>query len=116
MGAERELTDPSSVMKAVAEFDELGREAFLDKYGFGPAYKYLLVVDGKEYDAKAVIGVARGFQYPERGPLASQQILEQRPSSQTAAGWNGLHRQRKAGRNPRRPASCVDTIAHPSCA
>ncbi|MCD9591603.1 hypothetical protein [Streptomyces sp. 8ZJF_21] len=47
-----------AVLKAVAEYDELGRDAFLSKYGFGGARSYVLVHDGGEYDAKAIAGVA----------------------------------------------------------
>jgi hypothetical protein len=64
-----ELTDSEAVRKAVAEFDELGRDGFLRKYGFGPARSYFLVVDGKRYDSKAIVGAAHGFQFPDRGPL-----------------------------------------------
>ncbi|GAB3952927.1 HNH endonuclease [Streptomyces sparsus] len=47
-----------SVLKAVAEHDELGREAFLTKYGFGEAQSYVLVHEGNKYDSKAIAGVA----------------------------------------------------------
>ncbi|MFF2651985.1 HNH endonuclease [Streptomyces sp. NPDC058045] len=52
-----------SVLKALAEHDELGREAFLGKYGFGAARSYLLVHEGREYDSKAVAGVAHKWGY-----------------------------------------------------
>ncbi|MGV9316000.1 HNH endonuclease [Streptomyces sp. NPDC003691] len=47
-----------SVLKVLVEHDELGREAFLEKYGFGEARSYVLVHEGREYDSKAVAGVA----------------------------------------------------------
>ncbi|MFJ4981497.1 HNH endonuclease [Streptomyces coeruleorubidus] len=47
-----------SVLKAVVEHDDLGREAFLSKYGFGGARSYVLVHEGREYDSKAIAGVA----------------------------------------------------------
>ncbi|MFJ4436298.1 HNH endonuclease [Streptomyces sp. NPDC088923] len=47
-----------SVLKVLTEHDELGREAFLAKYGFGSARSYVLVHEGQEYDSKAVAGVA----------------------------------------------------------
>ncbi|MFJ3101768.1 HNH endonuclease [Streptomyces sp. NPDC086835] len=47
-----------SVLKALAEHDELGRDAFLASYGFGEARSYVLVHEGQEYDSKAVAGVA----------------------------------------------------------
>lgn len=34
-----ELTDPSAVVQALAEFDRVGRTAFLERYGFGETGK-----------------------------------------------------------------------------
>ncbi|MEU6774075.1 hypothetical protein [Streptomyces sp. NPDC046759] len=48
----------ASVLKAIAEHDELGREAFLETYHFGKARSYVLVHEGREYDSKAIAGVA----------------------------------------------------------
>ena len=53
--------DRPHVLQALAEYDELGGEAFLDTYGFKPARTYLLVHDGKSYDSKAVLGVAHRY-------------------------------------------------------
>ena len=64
-----DLTSRQAVLDAIAEFDRLGRDAFLDKYGFGRARDYFLVVDGREYDSKAIVGAAHGYQFPEDGPL-----------------------------------------------
>ena len=62
-----------AVLKAVAEFDTLGRDAFLERYGFGRAREYLLVIDGREYDSKAIWGAAH--QYGESGrPLRSEEF------------------------------------------
>ncbi len=47
-----------SVLKAIAEYDELGQAAFLAKYGFGEARSYVVVYEGREYDSKAIAGVA----------------------------------------------------------
>ncbi|MFF7965767.1 HNH endonuclease [Streptomyces sp. NPDC007903] len=47
-----------AVLKAIAEYDELGRARFLAKYGFSEARSYLLLHEGREYDSKAVAGVA----------------------------------------------------------
>jgi 5-methylcytosine-specific restriction protein B len=64
-----DLTDPAAVLRAIAEADTLGRQAFLDKYGFSPSRKYFLVYEAKRYDSKAIVGAAHGYQYPELGPL-----------------------------------------------
>lgn len=53
-----------SVLKAMEEFDALGREVFLKRYGFGIAHRYFLVHGGKKYDSKAIVGVAHGFENP----------------------------------------------------
>jgi MoxR-like ATPase len=69
-----ELTDPQAVVKAIGEFDQLGRDAFLEKYGFGRARSYFLIHDDKRYDSKAIIGAAHGFQFPEQGPLKANEF------------------------------------------
>lgn len=58
-----DLTDPEAVRKAIAEFDQRGRDAFLDRYGFAPARDYFIVADGKRYDSKAITGVAHLHQH-----------------------------------------------------
>jgi len=50
----------TAVDSTLAEFDEIGREAFLRRYGFGEARRYFLLRDGKRYDSKAIAGVAHG--------------------------------------------------------
>ncbi|MEU3398639.1 hypothetical protein ACFY9C_33410 [Streptomyces filamentosus] len=60
----------SAVLLAVEEYDHRGRDAFLEKYGFGPARTYVLVIDGKEYDSKAIVGAAHGH-LPGLDPLES---------------------------------------------
>jgi hypothetical protein len=65
----------NGVLEAVAEFDRLGREAFLRKYGFGPATTYSLVINDRHYDPKAIVGVAHGFDRPDLGPLTSSEFV-----------------------------------------
>jgi hypothetical protein len=67
-----ELTSRDAILSAMREFDELGRERFLDKYGFGPARRYLVEYEGKRYDAKAIVGAAYGVQFPQKGQLRSE--------------------------------------------
>ena len=64
-----ELTSRQAVLDAVAEFDCLGRVAFLSKYGYGAARQYFLQIDSRMYDSKAIAGVAHGYQFPHLGPL-----------------------------------------------
>ena len=42
-----QITDPDAVRRACAEFDEIGQEQFLTKYGFGRARSYELCVEGR---------------------------------------------------------------------
>jgi len=64
-----ELTERAAILAAMREYDELGQDAFLEKYGYSPARRYRLVQDGKSYDSKAIVGVAFKYQFPDRGPL-----------------------------------------------
>jgi hypothetical protein len=50
-----------AVIRAIQEFDDLGREVFLGTYGYGEADGYWLLYDqGRydRYDSKAIVGVA----------------------------------------------------------
>ncbi len=60
-----------AVFKAVDEYRSLGQTAFLAKYGFGKSTRYLLRVDGEDFDSKAIVGAAHGYALPEMGPLAN---------------------------------------------
>ena len=55
------------MFSALSEYDELGQAEFLARYQFKPAREYLLLHDGKEYDSKAVLGVA--YKYATGRPL-----------------------------------------------
>ena len=58
-----------SVLRAIAECDGLGRKEFLKKYGYGASRGYTLIHEGNEYDSKAIVGVAYGFENPSENPL-----------------------------------------------
>lgn len=68
------IRDRSAVLQAIDEFDRLGREGFLEKYGFGPARAYELVFNGRRYDSKAILGAAHGFARPDLGPLTAAEF------------------------------------------
>jgi len=53
-----DVVQPRHVRRAAAEYDELGQYEFLARYGFGRARAYLLIIDDKTYDSKAVLGAA----------------------------------------------------------
>jgi len=56
-----DVVEQRHVRQAAAEFDRLGQDEFLALYGFGRARAYLLIVDDKSYDSKAILGVAFGL-------------------------------------------------------
>src|SRR5688572_29066750 len=64
-----DLTSAEAIEDALKEFDDLGRERFLSKYGYGQSTKMFVEWDGKLYDSKAIVGAAHGYQFPEMGPL-----------------------------------------------
>lgn len=64
-----DMTSRQAVLDAIAEFDRLGRDAFLAKHGFGRSRTYFVIHDNRQYDSKAIAGAAHGFQYADQGPL-----------------------------------------------
>ncbi|MFJ9780907.1 HNH endonuclease [Amycolatopsis sp. NPDC101161] len=62
-----------AILAALEEHDRLGPDEFLDKHGFGPARTYLLVHEGREYDSKAIVGVAHGY-LDGKQPLAAAEF------------------------------------------
>ncbi|MFE2346308.1 HNH endonuclease [Kitasatospora cineracea] len=62
-----EITE-ESVLKAIEEHDDMGREEFLSHYGFRKAQSYVLVHQGREYDSKAIAGVAHKWAQGEALP------------------------------------------------
>lgn len=74
MDANLNKLSPWAVEAALDEFVRIGRDAFLQKYKFGPAREYFVVhpTSGEACDSKAVIGAAYGLQFPEHGPLRPQ--------------------------------------------
>jgi 5-methylcytosine-specific restriction protein A len=41
-----------AIVQAIKEFERLGRQAFLERYGFGEARDYFLLHKRKRYDSK----------------------------------------------------------------
>jgi len=72
----------SAVVEAIEEFDRLGRNAFLEKYGYGRARDYWLVSDSRYYDSKAVAGAAHGY-LPGRAPLTHDEFSGGKVTVQT---------------------------------
>lgn len=66
-----DLTSVAAVQAALDEYELLGKEAFLRKYGFREANNYLVRNPRTQglADSKAIAGVALAYQYPDRGGL-----------------------------------------------
>jgi hypothetical protein len=69
-----DMQSPKAVRDAVAEFDRLGREVFLERHGFGHARRYFLDMGGRLYDSRAIVGAAHGYEFPDEGPLRSSEF------------------------------------------
>ncbi len=63
------LSSREAVLKAIAEFDDLGRDAFLQKYGFDRSRSFVVAYGGREYDSKPLIGAGFAYQFPDAVPL-----------------------------------------------
>jgi hypothetical protein len=56
-----DAVDRRHVLDAAREYDAIGRDRFLTKYGFGAARSYTLVIEGRTYESKAILGAAYGY-------------------------------------------------------
>lgn len=84
------------MLKAIGEHDGLGREAFLSKYGFGEARSYVLVYEERQYDSKAIAGVAHAL--TQGRPLSPSEFSG---GKDHAVAWlKALGFQVKAAKNP----------------
>ncbi|MCV7419322.1 DUF3883 domain-containing protein [Mycobacterium yunnanensis] len=61
MGISLSSVTRPAVLQAIQRYDELGQQGFFDEYHFSHALEYFLVEDGRDYDSKAIVGVAHGF-------------------------------------------------------
>ncbi|MGC5805740.1 DUF3883 domain-containing protein [Ralstonia pseudosolanacearum] len=79
----QQLKNPDSIKLALEEFDQLGRTAFLEKYGFGRSRDYMVrdVSTGNLYDSRAIIGAAYGYEFRDEGPLTASDL----PSDEAVA-------------------------------
>jgi hypothetical protein len=50
--------DASALLAAIQEFNDLGRDKFLKKYGFSRSSKFYLIHEQRIYDTKALVGAA----------------------------------------------------------
>jgi hypothetical protein len=76
------LTDiiAEAVTEALNEFDEIGRDAFLQRYDIGEAHGYYVLRNSRRYDAKAVLAAAHG-KLPGRQPLSANEFQGGEPTA-----------------------------------
>ncbi|MFJ8990542.1 HNH endonuclease [Streptomyces sp. NPDC102279] len=55
----------AGILRAIEEHDRLGVDSFRATYGFHAAATYLLVYEGRQYDSKAIAGVAHKYDFGE---------------------------------------------------
>ena len=53
----------AGILQAIAEHDRIGPDAFRTLYGYRAAATYLLVHEGRQYDSKAIAGVAHQYDF-----------------------------------------------------
>jgi len=118
-----DVTSPAAVRQAVRECDALGRDDFLAKYGFVRSRKFVVVEDDREYDSKARLAAAHGFEHPDQGPLPNNFsggyptafLNRSRPTAQEeeryrwSARWKLQDRLAFAPRSGNWPRSAADT-------
>jgi 5-methylcytosine-specific restriction enzyme A len=63
----------ADVYAAIAEYDNLNQDGFLEKYKMGKATSYLLRHEGKDYDSKAIFAAAHGH-HPGLKPLTADEF------------------------------------------
>jgi hypothetical protein len=51
----------TEVLRAIQEYDRLGRDQFFAAHGFGPTTTYDLVFEERRYPPKAILGTAYEF-------------------------------------------------------
>jgi hypothetical protein len=56
----------TDVLRAIAEYDKLGPEAFFSAHGFAPTTTYDLLWDERRYPPKAILGTAYEFATGQR--------------------------------------------------
>ena len=57
------VTETKCVLAAIEEFEEIGREEFLSKYGFNHAREYFIEYKGTRYDCKPILVAAYYHQF-----------------------------------------------------
>src|SRR5690349_11631379 len=76
-----DLTSRTAILEAIREYDQIGQDAFLQKYGFGRSRDYIVLHDGKTSDSKALLGAAHAYQHPDLGGSRSGDFNGGKPTT-----------------------------------
>tara|TARA_B100002052_G_scaffold244495_1_gene229939 strand:- start:328 stop:783 length:456 start_codon:yes stop_codon:yes gene_type:complete len=74
LGKELSNITKNAVLKSIEEYETIGQENFLSKYGYKKQTKYTLIYEDKHYTPKAIFGVAWSYQFPKDEPLKSSDL------------------------------------------
>ncbi|MGN8247062.1 hypothetical protein ACTHAM_000734 [Cellulomonas soli] len=110
------------VLQAITEYDDRGREEFLQLYGFAPSHEHTLVHEGRSYDARALLGLAHRFATGrlassdefDSGPEAAVAILRKRGFEVTEPAGVVRAAPARAPRAPQAPRAPRTPVARPS--
>jgi hypothetical protein len=58
MDGDRSQVTHGDVVRAIEGLDRLGQDRFFSEYGFGRARAIVLIYGNRQYDSKAILGVA----------------------------------------------------------
>lgn len=81
------------VLRAIEEYDRLGAEGFFSAHGFGPTTTYDLVLEGRRYPPKAILGTAYELATGQR--LASEDFEGGKSGAVAVLGKLGFTIQHK---------------------
>jgi hypothetical protein len=105
-----DLRSREAVLKAIAEHEQMGSEAFLRTYGYRTPDSYWILHEGKRYPSKAILGVAWHYQDLSQPPLHPSQFSGGRATVQVTAKTLGFQvvvdRDQPGSSGP--PAATID--------
>lgn len=86
----------ADVMRAMKEYDRLGAERFFSEHGFAPTTTYELILEGRRYPPKAILGT--GYEFATGKRLQSGDFEGGKSGAVKVLGQLGF-----IGREKRRP-------------
>lgn len=69
-----DLVTVTAVNQAIEEYNRIGRNKFLAKYGFKKSRDYFIRVENDLIDSKPILGAAVGYARPDLGPLPHEEF------------------------------------------